>query len=153
MPSRGLAQACTAGRLDNEDLPRWTKKATAQVCSQTLDDHGGLGTISLKSITWRNTDFLRHVVGDRQRQRCKHFFTYVCEHRTVFPVEDFPWQVTAHGERKKKEKRVRGWWCGASGEPCDWEKPNRLSTLPIGDTTQEQVIFPAVWIQMESVTT
>ena len=33
--------------------------------------------------------------------------------------------------------------CGVCGQLYDWQKPNRLLTLQIGDTANEQVVFPA----------
>ena len=44
------------------------------------------------------------------------------------------------GEKRKKNIMSGG---GAGGKPYDWRKPNRLHTLQMGDTAQEQVVFPA----------
>ena len=90
----------------------------------------------------KNTDLLRHVVCEK-RGRGAITFTYFCEHRKVFPVEDFLWCVsTNHGEKKKKNN-MSGRWCGVCGMPFDWRMPKRLLMLLIGDTANEQVMFTA----------
>ena len=38
---------------------------------------------------------------------------------------------------------MSGWWCGACGMPHDWRKPNRLLTLQVGDTANDQIVFLA----------
>ena len=57
----------------------------------------GARNVFLKSITWRSTDFLRHVVGETEG-RGAIAFMYV-----LLPIERFLWWVsTYHGERQKK---------------------------------------------------
>ena len=45
-------------------------------------------------------------------------------------------------ERRNKDS-TSGWWCGACQQPYVWRKPNRLLTLQIGDTANEQVVLMA----------
>ena len=92
-----------------------------------------------KSIMWRSTGFLRHVVSEKGGSGAI-MVAYVCKHCKSFPVEDFLWWVGAnHGEKKKNTKRsIGGWWCGAGGMTYDWRKPNRLLTLHIGNTVDVQ---------------
>ena len=80
----------------NEDLLRWTMKATAKVQSQILEDHMVRNDF-MKSIMCRSTDFLRHVAGEVE-ERGAITSTYVSEHCRTFPVADFMWWITAnHG--------------------------------------------------------
>ena len=74
-----LAQVCKEGRLDNEEVPRWTKNAKVKFLSQILEDHEARNDFT-QSIMWRSTDFLRHVVGDVEESGDINF-TYVCEPR------------------------------------------------------------------------
>ena len=62
------AQACEDERQENEDLPRWTKKATVKVWSEMLEDHEARNDF-MKSIMWMSTDFLKHVVGKVEERR------------------------------------------------------------------------------------
>ena len=90
----------------------------------------------------KNTDFLRHAVSDKEGREAITF-TDVCEHCKLCLVEDFLWWVsTNHGEKKKKNN-MSVWWCGPSGMPFDWRELERLLSLQIGDTANEQVVFTA----------
>ena len=74
----GLAQICQEGRLEREDLPGWPRKATAEVWSQMLQDREARNYF-MKSIMWRSTDVLRHVVGEVEEGGAITF-THACEH-------------------------------------------------------------------------
>ena len=90
----------------------------------------------------KTTEVSRHVVGEVE-ERGAITFTCVREHRKRFLVEGL--SVVCHGEPWAREEHcsIGGWWCGACGMPDGWRTPNRLLTLPTGDTMQEQVVFPA----------
>ena len=121
---------CRDGELEKED---WAAGAERRRSKQRARE---------KHYVEKNNDLLRHVVCEK-RGRGAITFTYVCEHRKVFPVEHFLWWVsTNHGEKKKKND-MSGRWCGVCGMPFDWRKPKRLLRLLIGDTANEQVIFTA----------
>ena len=44
---------------------------------------------------------------------------------------------------RRQTNSMCGWWCGVCGMPYDWRKPNRLLTLQIGHTANDQMIFLA----------
>ena len=81
-------------------MPAWTRKAIEIIWQQVLEDVEA-NSANTKSIMWKNTDFLRHVVSENEEERLR--FTHVSEHCKLFPVEDFLWwESTDHGEEKKK---------------------------------------------------
>ena len=64
----------------------WGKRTGQQVLEDVESS-----SAHAKNIMWKkNTDLLRHVVCEK-RGRGAITFTYFCEHRKVFPVEDFLW--------------------------------------------------------------
>ena len=81
-----LAFVCKEGSLENEDMPRWTKKANTKLWQEVLNDVGR-GNAFTKSIMWRSTDFLRHVVSEKGGREAITF-TYVCEHCKLYLLED-----------------------------------------------------------------
>ena len=107
------------------------KNVIGKIWSQLLE-HVEARSVFIKSIMWRSTDFLRHVV-EAMEGRGAVTFTFVCEHCNLIPAEDFLWWVFT----------VHGWWCRAGGQPYEWSKPDRQFTLQIGDTANQQVVFPA----------
>ena len=81
-------------------MPAWTRKAIEKIWQQVLEDVEATNA-NTKSIMWKNTDFLRHVVNEKEEERLR--FTHVSEHCKPPPVEDFLWwESTDHGEEKKK---------------------------------------------------
>ena len=38
---------------------------------------------------------------------------------------------------------MSGWWCGSCGMSYEWRKPNRLPTLQVGVTVQDQIVCAA----------
>ena len=57
----GVAKACKEGRLEEEDLPQWTKNAVGEIKSQAFDDDEA-HNIYMKSFLCRSADFLIHFV-------------------------------------------------------------------------------------------
>ena len=74
---------CNAGdwpgraSLDKEDLGEDLEEA---------EHHEARKDIMKKNITWKNTNFRRHVVGEVEENNTITF-TYVCEHCKMFLVE------------------------------------------------------------------
>ena len=84
-------------------------------------------------------DFLRHVVGGTG-VRGDITFAEVCEHRKLFPVEDFLWCVSTHHGKRPKTNSVSGWWCGACGQPYDRRKAEQTAYIADSrQTANEQV--------------
>ena len=83
-------------------MPVWTRKAIERIWQHRLEDVEAINACT-KSILWRSTDFLRHVVSEKGG-RGAMTFTYACEHCDLFLVEDFlRWVGTM--EKRKTEKQ------------------------------------------------
>ena len=99
---KGMAKVCRDGKLEDEDMPQWTRKVIGNNGNQVLEDVEACNVFT-KKIMWKGTDFLRHVVEERQKEPSPAEF--VCEHCKLFLVEDFLWWVsTNHGERRKNNQ-------------------------------------------------
>ena len=86
-------------------MPRWTKKAKGEIWQQLLADVEASNALT-KSIVWRSSDFLRHVVREKEG-RGAIIFTYVCEYCKLSFVEYFPWSISAnHGVKKRKIEKT-----------------------------------------------
>ena len=121
-----MAKACVEDKLEDEDLPRWTKTVVGRMWSEVLKD-GEARNVFIKSIIWRRTDFQGRVVGEKE-ERGARTFTHIREHFKLFPAEEFLWLVSTDHEQRRKKNRMSGWWCGACGQPYDWKRWNRLPT-------------------------
>ena len=128
---RMTPKVCKENQLEEEELPQWTKKVIRKVGIQVLDDVEERH-VYIKSVMWRGTVFLTHVVGETEG-RGDISFTNVCERCKLFPVKRFL-VVDLHTGQVKEEQHQ---------QPYDCRKPKRLLTLQIGDTANEQVVFPA----------
>ena len=72
-------------------MPQWTMNVHGKCLNQVLEVVEERNMLTDK-ITWQSTDFLRHAEGENRRTRSHHFhFHILCEHGTLFPVEDFLW--------------------------------------------------------------
>ena len=72
-------------------MPQWTMNVHGKCLKQVLEVVEERNMLTDK-ITWQSTDFLRHAEGENRRTRSHHFhFHILCEHGTLFPVEDFLW--------------------------------------------------------------
>ena len=56
--------------------------------------------------------------------------------------------VKRRRRRRGHKNRMSGQWCGAFEMPYDWRKPNRLNTLQIGETANDQTVFPVYSVPM-----
>ena len=98
---KGMANVCRdGGFLAERRLPQWTRKVTCGTKDQVLEDVEARN-VDTKNITWKSTDFSRHVAGGTEGREAITF-TYVCEHSMLFRVEDFLWVSTNHEERRKR---------------------------------------------------
>ena len=73
----GVANVCKDVELEKEDMPAWTRRVTARIWQDVLEDVEANNAFT-KGIMWRSTDFLRHVVSEKEG-RGAITFTYVCE--------------------------------------------------------------------------
>ena len=87
-PFAGLAKACKEDRLEEEDLPHWTRNVIGRIWSQVSEDAEARHVV-IESIMW-SRDFFRHEVGETEG-RGAITFTSVGKHFKLFPMEDFLW--------------------------------------------------------------
>ena len=71
----GFGASLQGKRIENEELARWTKEATAKVWSQILEDHETENDFMM-SILWRSTDFFEARGRRGRRKRYDHF--HIC---------------------------------------------------------------------------
>ena len=145
---------CKDSALENGDMPAWRREAIGKMWQDVLEDVEGSNAYT-KSLMWSNTYLLKDVVREKRRKRSHSRCTDVCEHCKLCPVEDFlRWTGADHGEMKKKTKhKHERMVVTLGGMPYDWRKPNRLVTLQIGDTANDQTIFPAYSVLGRNVIT
>ena len=84
-----LAKVWEEGELEKEDMPAWTGKVNAIIWQEVLEDVEANNAYT-KIIIWRCTNFLRHVVSEKEG-RGAITFTCVCERCKLLPVEVFLW--------------------------------------------------------------
>ena len=51
------------GKLEEQELPAWTKSTLADIWAQVSEDHEARNDL-MRRIRWKSTDFLTHVVGE-----------------------------------------------------------------------------------------
>ena len=82
-----MAEVCKENGRVGRGRSAAMDKEIGKTWSQVLEDVEARN-VFIKSIMWRSTDFLRHVMGETEG-RGAITFIYVCEHCKMFPVEDF----------------------------------------------------------------
>ena len=61
---QGPADVFKDGELKKEGMPAWMRKAIGIIWQEVLEDAES-SNVYTKSIMWRSTDFLRHVVSEK----------------------------------------------------------------------------------------
>ena len=89
--------------LESEDLPLWTRISIGRIWEEVLEAVEA-GNAYTKSFLWKSTEFLRHVVTEKEG-RVAITFPYVCENCKFLPAEDILWWASAsHCEEKEKQR-------------------------------------------------
>ena len=122
---RGLASACKQGNLRMR-ICQPGQRGLWPVSGSKCEKIMRLGVTSL----------LRCVVGEVE-EKGAITFTYVCEHFKMFPVEDFPCELTANHGEEKKHNSTSGWCvCCSCGMPYEWRKAKILLTRQVGNNAR-----------------
>ena len=66
-----MTKVCKENQLEEEELLQWTKKVIRKIWIKALDDEEERN-VYIKSVMWRITVFLRHLVGETEGRGEQH---------------------------------------------------------------------------------
>ena len=130
---QGPAKVGKDVEVEREDVPAWTRNVAGIIWQEVLEDVEA-SHVYTKSIMWRSTEFLRHVVSETGRGAIT--FCKLVQWKTSCGLAP----ITV---KSKTKNNMSGWWCGACGMPYDWRKQNCLLPLQIRDTASDQTVVSA----------